>query len=158
MKQILWQAADKLRGSLDAAAYKHFVLGLVFLKYVSAAMSEKRAQLEAELREEGGWSEEDILGTLEERREYTGAGIFYVPPTARWEAVLERTGATVEGQTVGEAIDAAMLAIEAQNPALKKTLPKIYAMRPGRRRAPRRTDQAAGPTHLPGAVGRRRPP
>ncbi|MBM7054960.1 class I SAM-dependent DNA methyltransferase [Streptomyces durocortorensis] len=127
MKQILWQSADKLRGSLDAAAYKHFVLGLVFLKYVSAAMSEKRAQLEAELREEGGWSEADILSTLEERREYTGAGIFYVPQAARWEAVLERAGTTVEGQTVGEAIDAAMLAIEAQNPALKKTLPKIYA-------------------------------
>ncbi|MFD6811586.1 type I restriction-modification system subunit M N-terminal domain-containing protein, partial [Streptomyces anthocyanicus] len=77
MKSILWKSADKLRGSLDAASYKHFVLGLVFLKYVSAAMSEKRAQLEAELRAEGGWSEEDILVTLEERREYTGAGIFY---------------------------------------------------------------------------------
>ena len=97
MKKVLWAAADKLRGSLDAAGYKHFVLGLVFLKYVSAAMAEKRAQLEAELREEGGWSEEDILATLEERREYTGSGIFYVPPAARWESVLERARGTVEG-------------------------------------------------------------
>ncbi|MFE7617716.1 type I restriction-modification system subunit M [Streptomyces sp. NPDC057496] len=127
MKTILWKSADKLRGSLDAAAYKHFVLGLVFLKYVSAAMAEKRAKLEAELREEGGWSEENILATLEERREYTGAGIFYVPPTARWDSVLERATGAVEGQSIGEAIDAAMIAIEQFNPALKKTLPKIYA-------------------------------
>ncbi|MEU6758397.1 class I SAM-dependent DNA methyltransferase [Streptomyces sp. NPDC046685] len=127
MKSILWKSADKLRGSLDAASYKHFVLGLVFLKYVSAAMSEKRAQLEAELREEGGWSDEDVLVTLEERTEYTGAGIFYVPPSARWDSILEKAGARVEGQTLGETIDAAMRAVEAQNPALKKTLPKIYA-------------------------------
>lgn len=126
MKSILWKSADKLRGSLDAAEYKHFVLGLVFLKYVSDAMSEKRRKLELELREEGGWSDEDILATLEERREYTGAGIFYVPPTARWESVLARAKGTAEGQSIGETLDAAMLAIEQYNPALKKTLPKIY--------------------------------
>ncbi|MFG2582083.1 class I SAM-dependent DNA methyltransferase [Streptomyces malaysiensis] len=126
MKAILWKSADKLRGSLDAAEYKHFVLGLVFLKYVSAAMAEKREQLEAELRAEGGWSEQAILETLEERDEYTGAGIFYVPPTARWETVLESAKGTLEGQTIGEAIDAAMRAIERFNPSLKNTLPKIY--------------------------------
>lgn len=126
MKAILWKSADKLRGSLDAAEYKHFVLGLVFLKYVSAAMAEKREQLEAELRAEGGWSEQAILETLEERDEYTGAGIFYVPPTARWETVLESAKGTLEGQTIGEAIDAAMRAIEGFNPSLKNTLPKIY--------------------------------
>lgn len=127
MKKVLWASADKLRGSLDAAAYKHFVLGLVFLKYVSAAMAEKRAQLEAELREEGGWSEADILATLEERREYTGAGIFYVPPAARWETVLERARGTVAGPDIGETVDAAMRAIESYNPALNRTLPKIYS-------------------------------
>ncbi|MFE5325782.1 type I restriction-modification system subunit M [Embleya sp. NPDC056575] len=127
MKTILWASADKLRGSLDAAAYKHFVLGLVFLKYVSAAMAEKRAQLETELREEGGWSEADMLTTLEERREYTGAGIFYVPPTARWETILERAVGTVDGASLGETIDAAMRAVESYNPALNRTLPKIYA-------------------------------
>lgn len=126
MKKVLWASADKLRGSLDAAEYKHFVLGLVFLKYVSAAMAEKRVQLEAELREEGGWSEADILATLEERREYTGSGIFYVPPTARWESVLERAKGTVEGASIGETLDAAMRAIEKFNPALNRTLPKIY--------------------------------
>lgn len=126
MKAILWKSADKLRGSLDAAEYKHFVLGLVFLKYVSAAMFEKREQLEAELRAEGGWSEQAILETLEERDEYTGAGIFYVPPNARWETVLENAKGTLEGQTIGEAIDAAMRAIESFNPSLKNTLPKIY--------------------------------
>ncbi|MGW7695619.1 class I SAM-dependent DNA methyltransferase [Streptomyces asiaticus] len=126
MKAILWKSADKLRGSLDAAEYKHFVLGLVFLKYVSAAMAEKREQLEAELRAEGGWSEQAILETLEERDEYTGAGIFYVPPNARWETVLESAKGTLEGQTIGEAVDAAMRAIEGFNPSLKNTLPKIY--------------------------------
>ncbi|MEV5376788.1 class I SAM-dependent DNA methyltransferase [Streptomyces nondiastaticus] len=126
MKAILWKSADKLRGSLDAAEYKHFVLGLVFLKYVSSAMAEKREQLEAELREEGGWSEDDILITLEERREYTGSGIFYVPPAARWEAVLERAKGSVDGPSIGGAIDAAMLAIEQFNPSLRQTLPKIY--------------------------------
>ncbi|MFJ5104894.1 type I restriction-modification system subunit M [Streptomyces sp. NPDC088554] len=127
MKSILWKSADKLRGSLDAAEYKHFVLGLVFLKYVSAAMAEKRQQLESELREEGGWKEADLLATLEERREYTGAGIFYVPPTARWESILERAKGSVDGESVGEAIDGAMRAIEKFNPALKQTLPKIYS-------------------------------
>lgn len=126
MKKVLWASADKLRGSLDAAEYKHFVLGLVFLKYVSAAMDEKRKQLERELRAERGWSEADILATLEERREYTGSGIFYVPPTARWQTVLEHARAAVAGQGTGETIDTAMAAIEQYNPALKNTLPKMY--------------------------------
>lgn len=126
MKSILWKSADKLRGSLDAAEYKHFVLGLVFLKYVSSAMAEKREQLEAELREEGGWGEEQILETLEDRDEYTGAGFFYVPPAARWEAVLARAVGSVDGPSIGGVIDSAMEAIEGYNPSLKKTLPKIY--------------------------------
>jgi type I restriction enzyme M protein len=128
MKSILWKSADKLRGSLDAAEYKHFVLGLVFLKYVSAAMSEKREQLEAELKA-AGWADQLILEQLEEREEYTGSGIFYVPPTARWETILEHAKGTVEGRNIGEVIDAAMQAIEGFNPSLKNTLPKIYNTR-----------------------------
>lgn len=126
MKKILWASADKLRGSLDAAEYKHFVLGLVFLKYVSAAMAEKRAQLEAELREEGGWTEEAILATLEERREYTGAGIFYVPPVSRWETIKAHAVGAADHDSLGEVIDDAMRAIETFNPSLRNTLPKIY--------------------------------
>ncbi|WP_206341274.1 class I SAM-dependent DNA methyltransferase [Streptomyces ureilyticus] len=136
MKAILWASADKLRGSLDAAEYKHFVLGLVFLKYVSEAMSEKRAQLEAELRSGGGIiaelgfedeaPEELILQTLEERTQYTGAGIFYVPPTARWEVVLERAKGTLGDPSLGKVIDTAMETIEKFNSSLKNTLPKQY--------------------------------
>ncbi len=126
MKDILWRAADKLRGSLDAAAYKHFVLGLVFLKYVSAAMTERRRQLEAELRAEDGWEEAGLLATLEERREYTGSGVYYVPPAARWESVVDLARGAGGEASIGEAIDSAMRAIEGYNPALLGTLPKIY--------------------------------
>ncbi|WP_155058087.1 class I SAM-dependent DNA methyltransferase [Streptomyces blattellae] len=136
MKAILWASADKLRGSLDAAEYKHFVLGLVFLKYVSEAMTEKRQQLEAELRSGGGLiaelgfegevPEELILQTLEEREQYTGAGIFYVPPTARWDVVLERAKGTLGQPTLGQVIDTAMETIEKVNPSLKNTLPNQY--------------------------------
>lgn len=137
MKSILWKSADKLRGSLDAAEYKHFVLGLVFLKYVSAAMEEKRAQLEEGLRP-GGWLLADlgfdgeapkdaVPQILEDRELYTGAGIFYVPPTARWEVVLERAKGTLEDPTLGKVIDTAMETIEKFNTSLKKnTLPQQY--------------------------------
>ncbi|MFI9576044.1 type I restriction-modification system subunit M [Microbispora rosea] len=135
LKAILWESADQLRGTLDAAEYKHFVLGLVFLKYVSVAMAEKRAQLEEGLRDgsmltslglEGTASEELIAQTVEDRRQYTGAGLFYVPPTARWEVVMKRARGTLEGQSLGEVINDAMDAIEKVNPALKDTLPQEY--------------------------------
>jgi type I restriction enzyme M protein len=135
MKAILWKSADKLRGTLDAAEYKHFVLGLVFLKYVSVAMAEKRAQLEAQLRDgsmlaelglEGRASEELILKTVEDRRQYTGAGLFYVPPVARWEVVMERAKGTLDGPSLGEVINTAMDTIEKFNPSLKDSLPDNY--------------------------------
>lgn len=135
MKAILWKSADKLRGTLDAAEYKHFVLGLVFLKYVSVAMAEKRAQLEAELRDgsllaelglEGRASEELILKTVEDRRQYTGAGLFYVPPAARWEVVMERAKGALDGPSLGEVINTAMDTIEKANPSLRDTLPDNY--------------------------------
>ncbi|WP_327284648.1 class I SAM-dependent DNA methyltransferase [Streptomyces sp. NBC_01205] len=135
LKAILWESADQLRGTLDAAEYKHFVLGLVFLKYVSVAMTEKRAQLEEGLRDgsmlaslglEGAASEELIAQTVEDRRQYTGAGLFYVPPTARWEVVMERARGTLEGQSLGEVINDAMDTIEKVNPALRGTLPQEY--------------------------------
>jgi type I restriction enzyme M protein len=135
MKAILWKSADKLRGTLDAAEYKHFVLGLVFLKYVSVAMAEKRAQLEAKLRDgsmlaelglEGRASEELILKTVEDRRQYTGAGLFYVPPAARWDVVMERARGTLDGPSLGEVINSAMDTIEKANPSLRGTLPDNY--------------------------------
>ncbi|MFF1265474.1 type I restriction-modification system subunit M [Streptomyces anulatus] len=135
LKAILWESADQLRGTLDAAEYKHFVLGLVFLKYVSVAMAEKRAQLEEGLRDgstlaslglEGTASEDLVAQTVEDRRQYTGAGLFYVPPTARWEVVMERARGTLEGQSLGEVINDAMDTIEKVNPTLRGTLPQEY--------------------------------
>lgn len=135
LKAILWESADQLRGTLDAAEYKHFVLGLVFLKYVSVAMAEKRVQLEEGLRDgsmlaslglEGAASKELIAQTVEDRRQYTGAGLFYVPPTARWEVVMGRARGTLEGQSLGEVINDAMDTIEKVNPALRGTLPQEY--------------------------------
>ncbi|MFC9427887.1 type I restriction-modification system subunit M [Streptomyces sp. NPDC056987] len=135
MKSILWKSADKLRGSLDAAEYKHFVLGLVFLKYVSDAMEEKRELLEEELRSggmlagmglEGTAPEELIRKTVEDPLQYTGAGIFYVPPTARWNEVLKHAKVSADGPSVGEVIDGAMGTIEKFNRPLKDTLPRMY--------------------------------
>ncbi|GAA2440951.1 class I SAM-dependent DNA methyltransferase [Streptomyces macrosporus] len=123
LKDTLWKAADKLRGSMDAAEYKHFVLGLIFLKYVSDAFAERREVLEAELREEGGYSETDLLELLEDRDEYTGYGVFWVPPAARWEFIAERAGSQSGSETIGQLLDAAMKAVGDTNPTLKNSLP-----------------------------------
>src|SRR2546427_12873221 len=81
---VLWKAADKLRGSMDAAQYKDFVLGLVFLKYVSDAFAERRDQIRAELVAEGV-PESRLAGFLDDKDEYTREGIFWVPDGARWD-------------------------------------------------------------------------
>src|SRR5436190_13148399 len=79
----LWQAADKLRGQVDAAEYKHVVLGLLFLKYISDAFEARRAQLKAELARDGiPENRHDAL--LENPDEYTAERVFWVPPEARW--------------------------------------------------------------------------
>ena len=110
----LWQMADKLRGSMDAAEYKHVVLGLIFLKYISDAFEEQHARLEAER----------AAGTdPEDPDEYLAQNIFWVPPEARW-AHLQ---AQAKQPTIGQLVDDAMAAIERDNPALKGVLPKDYA-------------------------------
>jgi type I restriction enzyme M protein len=111
-ESILWQAADKLRGNLDAAEYKHVVLGLIFLKYVSDAFEEKHA----ELAQEKGADPED-------RDEYLAESIFWVPPEARWSYLRGRA----KDPLIGKLIDDAMVAIERDNPSLKGVLPKDYA-------------------------------
>ncbi len=111
----LWQAADKLRGNLDAAEYKHVVLGLIFLKYISDAFEERRNALAAE----PGADPED-------RDEYTAENVFWVPNEARWS----RLQAEAKQPTIGRTLDDAMTAIERDNPRLKGVLPKEYA-RPG---------------------------
>ncbi len=118
IQDILWKAADKLRGSMDAAQYKEFVLGLVFLKYVSDSFAERRAQIEASLAE---IPENRRAAFLDERDEYTSANVFWVPETARWDYLVENAPGGV-----GELLDDAMDAIMRENPALTGVLPKIF--------------------------------
>ena len=113
-RSVLWGMADALRGSMDAAEYKHVVLGLIFLKYISDAFEEAHAKLEAE-RDEGA--------DPEDPDEYRAQSIFWVPPEARWP----RLQAQARQPTIGRAVDDAMTAIERDNPALKDVLPKDYA-------------------------------
>src|SRR5699024_6621815 len=122
--EALWQAADKLRGSIDAAEYKHVVLGLIFLKYISDAFQARREQLKEELKADGieGKQAESML---EQRDEYTAEGVFWVPLEARWEAIQ------AQGKTpnIGKLIDDAIYAIEHDNLKLKGKLPRDYARR-----------------------------
>ncbi|MEV4788565.1 class I SAM-dependent DNA methyltransferase [Streptomyces tuirus] len=121
IQDILWKAADKLRGSIDAAQYKEFVLGLIFLKYVSDAFDERRTELAKELMEEG-IAEDRLDDFLEDRDEYTGAHVFWVPETARWSWIATHAKA----QGVGKLLDEAMDAIMRENASLTGVLPKIF--------------------------------
>ena len=102
----LWAAADKLRNNLDAAEYKHVVLGLVFLKYISDAFEERQAQLIAE-RSEGA--------DPEDPDEYRATNVFWVPKQARWS----RLQANARQPTIGKLMDDAMVGIERDNKSLK---------------------------------------
>src|SRR5690606_25898439 len=115
------KAADKLRGSLDAAQYKEFVLGLIFLKYVSDAFEERRTALAKELAEEG-ISDERQAQFLEDKDEYTGHNVFWVPEQARWSSIA----ANAKSTGVGRLLDGAMDAIMRENAALNGVLPKIF--------------------------------
>jgi type I restriction enzyme M protein len=110
----LWAAANALRGSMDAAEYKHVVLGLIFLKYVSDAFEAHHARLEAE-RDQGA--------DPEDPDEYRAENIFWVPPEARWSELQKNA----RQPNIGELVDEAMTAVERDNPSLKGVLPKDYA-------------------------------
>ena len=109
----LWRMADTLRGSTDAAEYKHVVLGLIFLKYISDAFEEHHAAILAELGEEAA----------EDKDEYSADNIFWVPQDARWTRLKDQA----RQPTIGQSVDEAMALIERDNPALKDVLPKDYA-------------------------------
>lgn len=111
----LWAAADKLRGHMDASEYKHVVLGLIFLKYISDAFQAKYKQLEA--------TKEAEYTDPEDRDEYAAANIFWVPKEARWDELQ----ASARQPTIGKLVDDAMVSIEKENPTLKGVLPKDYA-------------------------------
>lgn len=112
----LWAAADKLRGNMDAAEYKHVALGLIFLKYISDRFNERKGEAEAD-------PENAFLA--DERDWYAAESVFWVPEHARWEYLKEN--ATSTKPTIGELIDTAMLSIESENPTLKGVLTKNYA-------------------------------
>jgi type I restriction enzyme M protein len=116
LEKTLWSAADKMRSNMDAAEYKHVVLGLIFLKYISDAFNELHdALLEGKGEHEGA--------NAEDPDEYLAQNVFFVPETARWKFLQDKA----KQPEIGKLIDEAMDAIERINPNLKGVLPKIYA-------------------------------
>ena len=122
--EILWKSADALRGQIDAAEYKHVVLGLLFLKYISDSFEARRGELKAEL-EADGISGPQIESLLENRDEYTAERVFWVPPEARWQSLQNQAARS----GIATLIDDAILAVERDNPNLKGKLPRDYARR-----------------------------
>ncbi|WP_448229991.1 class I SAM-dependent DNA methyltransferase [Pseudoxanthomonas mexicana] len=141
----LWTAANKLLPMLDAAVYKHVVLGLIFLKYVSDAFNERRAELDAAFRnpEDDYYLGDDSLieGELEARDYYTEKNVFWVPALARWDFIQSNASVAVgtklsvkngkiweyEFKGIGRLLDDALDAVEKENPKLKGVLEKDYA-------------------------------
>ncbi len=111
-EEKLWAMADKLRGSMDASEYKHVVLGLLFLKYVSDSFEELYEQLQEE-----EWADP------EDKDEYLAENIFWVPKEARWSYIKENA----KKPEIGQIIDEAMIAIEKENESLRGVLPKNFA-------------------------------
>ncbi len=126
-EQKLWQAADKLRNNMDAAEYKHVVLGLIFLKYISDAFEEKYNYLKEQTLDPKSEvyvkESSDRYGVMEDRDEYSAENIFWVPKAARW-SYLEKNAKKPE---IGKLIDDAMEAIEKDNHSLRGILSKNYA-------------------------------
>ena len=116
LEKQLWKAADKLRKNIDAAEYKHVVLGLIFLKYISDAFEVLYAKLQAGEGECAGADPED-------KDEYKAERVFFVPPEARWSWLLGKA----KQPDIGLHVDAAMDAIEKENAILKGVLPKVFA-------------------------------
>ena len=129
IKKTLWATADKLRANMDAAEYKHLVLGLIFVKYISDTFAAKQQELTLRLRDPkdeyffDGASDTDIASELEDRNYYTAANVFWVPEVARWEAIR----AAAKSPDIGKRIDDALTVIETENPKLKGILDKRYA-------------------------------
>lgn len=129
LEATLWEAADRLRSRVDASEYKHVVLGLIFLKYVSDVFAKRREELQRLVDDRGS---EYFMPTddakqlvLEDRDEYASEGVFWVPEGHRWNDLRKAAKQT----DIGERVDAAMDAIEKENPSLRGVLPKRYARR-----------------------------
>jgi len=117
LEKQLWKAADKLRKNIDAAEYKHVVLGLIFLKYISDAFESLFEKLK---KGEGDYAGSDP----EDRDEYKAENVFFVPPEARWSYLQSKA----KQPEIGKFVDNAMDAIEKENPSLKGVLPKVYSL------------------------------
>lgn len=116
LEKQLWKAADKLRKNIDAAEYKHVVLGLIFLKYISDAFEELHSKLKAGEGEYEGADPED-------KDEYKAENVFFVPAESRWSHLVDHA----KKPDIGKYVDHAMDTIEKENPSLKGVLPKVYA-------------------------------
>ncbi|MBP9865854.1 MAG: SAM-dependent DNA methyltransferase [Candidatus Omnitrophica bacterium] len=116
LEKQLWKAADKLRKNIDAAEYKHVVLGLIFLKYISDSFEELFAKIKAG---KGDYKNADP----EDKDEYKAENVFFVPTEARWPFLVS----SAKKPTIGKLVDEAMDAIEKENASLKGVLPKVYA-------------------------------
>ncbi|TDP74056.1 type I restriction-modification system subunit M [Roseateles toxinivorans] len=129
IKKTLWATADKLRANMDAAEYKHLVLGLIFVKYISDTFAARRAEVVARLADPndeyfyGDASPEDLAAEADDRDYYTAVNVFWVPEAARWESLR----AQAKRPEIGKLIDEALSLIEAENPKLKGILDKRYA-------------------------------
>ena len=129
IKKTLWATADKLRANMDAAEYKHLVLGLIFLKYVSDTFTARQAEVLARLQNPDDEfyypdaTPEDLAAELEDRDYYKSANVFWVPEGARWETLR----ALAKNPEIGKFIDNALTIIEGENPKLKGILDKRYA-------------------------------
>ncbi|WKZ15941.1 MAG: class I SAM-dependent DNA methyltransferase [Candidatus Jettenia caeni] len=116
IEKQLWKAADKLRKNIDAAEYKHIVLGLIFLRYISDAFEDLHTRLKNGKGEYAGADPED-------KDEYKAENVFFVPEIARWSYLQSKA----KLPTIGKEVDNAMDAIEKDNPSLKDVLPKVFA-------------------------------
>ena len=129
IKKTLWATADKLRANMDAAEYKHLVLGLIFLKYISDTFQARRTELALRFADPAdeyhleGATPDDTAAELEDRDYYREANVFWVPEAARWEAIR----AAAKQTDIGKRIDDALSLIEAENPKLKGILDKRFA-------------------------------
>jgi type I restriction enzyme M protein len=121
LRDTLWKAADKLRGSMDAAQYKDFVLGLVFLKYVSDAFVERRERIRESVLADG-IPESRVEAFLDDVDEYVGQGVFWVPKQARWDFLA----ASAKSAGIGKILDEAMDKVMKENRSLTGVLPKIF--------------------------------
>ena len=129
IKKTLWATADKLRANMDAAEYKHLVLGLIFVKYISDTFEARRIELTARFADPADEyhfadaSADDLAAELEDRDYYRAANVFWVPEAARWEALR----AAAKQPDIGKRIDEALTLVEVENPKLKGILDKRYA-------------------------------